>query len=371
MIQYLPVQISPNCTTLIIFFHKIADISIMKTRILPFRLAGLLILIVFMAQNSAVCASPVASIVTEMASKLTAEMAEAQDFAETEDETQSDYLSQTGVYFSRPKLVKLLTHDKKILLTFDDGPHPRTTPKILEILKKRNLKAIFFVLGLQAEKYPHLVKQIHEAGHEIGNHTYNHKNMAQLSEEQIRYQLEKTNQLIENATGERPRFLRPPYGALNKQVLRICQSSNMNIMLWTIDPKDWQNKNEAMILGNLDRQLGLNGSFRGGAVLLHDIYPSTVRALEPFLDKLAINEYQIADANSFDSSINNFWAATSPELLKNARFKRHFPAEVSGHDLLVKMIGEAEKVEVPSSMALLKASRNGDLLLLLARSNSF
>jgi hypothetical protein len=142
-------------------------------------------------------------------------------------------------------------------------------------------------------------------------------------------------------------------------------------MLWTIDPKDWQNKNEAMILGNLDRQLGLNGSFRGGAVLLHDIYPSTVRALEPFLDKLAINEYQIADANSFDSSINNFWAATSPELLKNARFKRHFPAEVSGHDLLVKMIGEAEKVEVPSSMALLKASRNGDLLLLLARSNSF
>lgn len=293
-------------------------------------------------------------------------MATAHYQDESEEEILDENLAEAGEFFSRPKLVKLFSQNRKVILTFDDGPHPKTTPKILDILKKRNLKAIFFVLGLQAEKYPQLLKQIALDGHEIGNHSYNHKNLAQLSEELVRQQIDRTNNLISSITGNKPRFLRPPYGALNKQLLRICQSENMNIMLWTIDPKDWQNKNEAMILHNLNRQLGLNGSCRGGAVLLHDIYPATVRALDPFLDQLAANEYQIADAGNFAGPDTfGFWAATAPRLLKNAGFTRRIDPTVLAHPLLCEIIGDKQPAEI-SSMGMLKANRNNELLVYLA-----
>lgn len=299
---------------------------------------------------------------------ISAEMAQADYFSETDEEFAEDSLSQTGVYLSRPKLVKLLTNTRKVILTFDDGPHPKTTPKILEILRKRNLKAIFFVLGIQAEKYPELLRQIHAEGHEIGNHSYNHKNLTQISAEQLRQQIEKTNNIIEKITGVKPEFLRPPYGALNKQVVRLTKIRKMNILLWTIDPRDWKIKNEASIMRNLDKQLGLNGNLRGGVVLLHDIYPATVRALDPFLDKLATREYKITSTRSLDSNAVNFWAATSPGLLRNAVFKTSFNPEISGHKLLVNLIGETKKVEI-SSMAMLKANRRDDLFLYLARNN--
>lgn len=306
--------------------------------------------------------------ISEDSPAVDAGMAGADYFVETEDQLVNESLSQAGVFFSRPRLVKLLSNSKKVVLTFDDGPHPKTTPKVLEILRKRNIKAIFFVLGLQAEKYPELLKQIHAEGHEIGNHSYNHKNLAQLSEEQLKLQIEKTNSIIEKITGQKPEFLRPPYGAMNKQVIRAAMNEKMNILLWTIDPKDWQSKNEASIMRNLDKQLGLNGNLRGGAVLLHDIYPATVRALDPFLDKLATNDYQIASIHSLDSNSMNYWASTSPELLKNSFFRRHFDPEISGHSLLVNLIGVPHKQEV-SSMALLRASKSGDLLIYLAKNS--
>jgi peptidoglycan/xylan/chitin deacetylase (PgdA/CDA1 family) len=283
------------------------------------------------------------------------------------EEILEENLAEVAEYFSRPRLVKLFSQTRKVILTFDDGPHPKTTPKILEILKKRNLKAIFFVLGLQAEKYPELVNQIAQDGHEIANHSYNHKNLAQLSEAQVNQQIDVTNDLIEKITGRKPRFLRPPYGALNKQLLRICQAKNMDIMLWTIDPKDWQHKNESIILRNLMKQLGMNGNLRGGAVLLHDIYPATVRALDPFLDQLAANEYFIADAGNFaEGDDSGFWAATAPRLIKNAGFFHKVDPKILAHPLLTSIIGEKEPVEI-SSMAMLKANRSNDLLVFLAR----
>ncbi|GAB4267044.1 MAG: hypothetical protein Kow0029_01260 [Candidatus Rifleibacteriota bacterium] len=291
-------------------------------------------------------------------------MAEAETYSASEMDLAENSLSLTSSYFSRPKLVKLLSGSKKIVLTFDDGPHPRTTPAVLEILRKRNIKAIFFVLGLQAEKYPDLIMQIHAEGHEIGNHSYNHKNMAQLTEEKAREQIEKTNSIVEAITGEKPKYFRPPYGALNQQVVKLLREENMNIMLWTVDPKDWQNKNTATIIRNLEKQLGLNGNMRGGAVLLHDIYPATVRALDPFLDKLSSNEYLISNSSLLDSTVNNFWAAKAPELLRDAKFKRSFNPELSGNNLLVNYL-EPEKSKELSSMAMLKASRNGELLVCL------
>jgi peptidoglycan/xylan/chitin deacetylase (PgdA/CDA1 family) len=281
-----------------------------------------------------------------------------------------DSLSYSGIYFSRPRLVTCLQNRKKVVLTFDDGPHPRTTPKILEILKSRNLKAIFFVLGMQAEKYPHLVKQIFAEGHEIGNHSYNHKNLAQLARPQIVEQIDKTSDIIEGITGSRPRLIRPPYGAINKQILAITGSRGMNVVMWTIDPKDWDSKNEAVIMRNMQKQLGLNSTPRGGVVLLHDIYPSTVRVLNTFLDQLAINEYQVCGVDDVDNDAANFWAVTAPKLLKDSRFYHPFKPEVSGHALLVKLLGKKFKPEL-SSMDMLKASRKGELLVLLANNNQY
>lgn len=308
-----------------------------------------------------------AMLINEDSVAVESEMAKAESFVENIDNLLEENLAEAAVYFSRPKLVKMFSGDRKVIFTFDDGPHPRTTPQILEILKKRNIKAIFFVLGLQAEKYPDLVKRIYADGHEIGNHSYNHKNLAQLSETQVRQQISRTNEIITGITGKRPTFLRPPYGALNKQLLRICQSENMNIMLWTVDPKDWQNKNEATIVRNLSHQLGLGHNLRGGAILLHDIYPATVRALDPILDRLFINDYRVVDAGNMEMPDQaSYWAAAEPTLLKSVIFKRKFNPEISGNDALVKLLSEKTKPE-PSSMAMLRASRNGDLLVYLLR----
>jgi peptidoglycan/xylan/chitin deacetylase (PgdA/CDA1 family) len=267
--------------------------------------------------------------------------------------------------FTRPQLVKLLTDNRKIILTFDDGPHPRTTPKVLEILRQRHIRAIFFVLGLQAAKYPELIKQIHDDGHLIGNHSYSHKNLAQLSEAGIKDELIRTSDLIESITGKRPEYMRPPYGAMNKNVVAIAHQQGMKITLWTVDPKDWLQKNEASILQQTDRQLGISsGRMRGGALLLHDIYPSTVRALEPLLDRLAAHEYKISSLNNLTNDSDRFWAARSPVIIRNAGFARHFDPEITGHSLLISLLKPEQKTE-RTSMALIKAHKNGNLFVYL------
>ncbi|MFZ5951796.1 MAG: polysaccharide deacetylase family protein [Candidatus Rifleibacteriota bacterium] len=316
-----------------------------------------------------VCSLNLASamLLTEDSVAVDPGMAQAELDLETETQILDESLAQAAIYFSRPRLVSLLGGQRKILLTFDDGPHPRTTPYILDILKKRNLRAVFFVLGLQAEKHPQILKRIAEEGHEIGNHSFNHKNLAQLSEEMVRQQIDRTNSIVEKVTGKKPRFLRPPYGAMDKQLIRICQSENMSIMLWTVDPKDWQNKNETAILRNLSRQLGLTGNSHGGAVLLHDIYPATVKALDPFLDQISMLNYQVATAHNFEGSeTNSFWASTEPRLLKNSPFKRKFDPMMCSNKVLVEMLVKKAPVEI-SSMAMLKANRNRELLVFLAR----
>ncbi len=297
-----------------------------------------------------------------------AEKSEILKHTDPEETILNDNMAQIGGYFSRPKLLKLLGGSRRVILTFDDGPHPRTTPQILEILKRRNLKAIFFVLGLQAQKYPEIVRQIYADGHIIGNHSYGHKNLAQLSEAKLREELGRTSRLIESITGQRPEYLRPPYGAMNRNVLKVANEEGMSIVMWTIDPKDWQSKNELSVQRNVDRQLGIGGDRRGGAILLHDIYPSTVRALEPVLDRLATHEYRMTSIDKLDSSAATFWAAREPNLLRHASFRREFNPEHTGNHLLVNLLKENKKTEL-SPMAMLKAHRSGNLLMYLA-SNS-
>jgi len=130
---------------------------------------------------------------------------------------------------------------KVVALTFDDGPHPVYTPKVLEILKRYGVKATFFLIGKQVERYPEIARQIVAEGHEVGNHTYSHpKNLPKENWDEVRQEIEKCSEAIEQATGVRPKFFRPPWGFLNYKVLTLAQLEGYTLVFWTVsaDHKD-------------------------------------------------------------------------------------------------------------------------------------
>ena len=264
----------------------------------------------------------------------------------------------------RTRLKELLLNKRGVALTFDDGPNPHTTPLILDILKKRHLKAIFFVLGLQANKYPEIVKRIHDEGHLVGNHTYGHKNLAKLKPAAIKKEIESTNKLIEKITGEKPKFIRPPYGSVNKAVIEAINDEGMSMVLWTVDTKDWHSKNEKAVLKEVDRQLHISsGKCIGGAILMHDIYPSTVRALDPVLDKLASNNYKVYSVNNLGNTESDFWSVKAPIICKNP-ITLHANPEISGNSLMISLLKEKPKEKI-TQVGMLKARREGNLLIYL------
>lgn len=268
----------------------------------------------------------------------------------------------------RSRLKELLLEKRAVALTFDDGPHPLTTPHILDILKKRHVKATFFVLGLQAKKYPELIKRIHDEGHIVGNHTYSHKNLSKLKTAAIKNEIENTNKLIEKITGEKPKYIRPPYGAVNKTVISAIKDAGMSMVLWTVDTRDWHSKNEKSVLKEVDRQLHISkGDYIGGAILMHDIYPSTVRSLDPVLDKLAANEYKVYSINNLGNSESDFWSVKTPFICKKP-ISIHANPEISKNPLMISLLKEKPKEKV-TQLGMLKARKEGNLLIYLAMSN--
>ena len=124
---------------------------------------------------------------------------------------------------------------KRVALTFDDGPNPEYTEKLLDGLKDREVKATFFLLGNQVELYPDIVKRMHGEGHLIGNHSYDHVNLGALCESEACTQIKKTNDAIYKVTGEYPEYLRPPFGSVKN---KLDEDMNMIVTLWDIDTRD-------------------------------------------------------------------------------------------------------------------------------------
>lgn len=176
---------------------------------------------------------------------------------------------------AKPALVKFNNGPKStgaIGLTFDDGPHPKLTPRLMEILKKENVQATFFMLGEQVEKFPEIAKAVADGGFEIGNHTYDHKDLTKMSADEIRKEIERTQALIENATGKKPRLFRPPYGSVNARVAQIANELGLDIVLWSIDPRDWEaGKSQERILSKIMAEAA-----PGAIVCIHDIHQRTV-----------------------------------------------------------------------------------------------
>lgn len=174
--------------------------------------------------------------------------------------------------------------NKNIALTFDDGPNPKYTPRILRILAEYEAKATFFTIGENAEKHPDLVEQMIHAGHSIGNHTYNHnacslKTWASLKQEIIAFLRPKKNN----------RFLfRPPHGKFSFLLLLLAIRKRFSIILWSIDSMDWLKGGKEEILGNVN-SLRTKG---GDIILLHDDLESTCEALPLILENLKHSNYQ-------------------------------------------------------------------------------
>ena len=181
--------------------------------------------------------------------------------------------------------------EHQVAITFDDGPDPRWTPKILDILKRANVKAAFFLVGANAERYPRLVRRIVNEGHEIGNHTYYHPNLALCWPEHIRLELNATQLLLETITGRATTLFRPPYAAdsdpsqlSERTPLQIAEDLNYLVVLESIDPEDWARPGADIILRRVKQQRR-----DGSIILLHDAggdRSQTVEALRNILEWL-------------------------------------------------------------------------------------
>lgn len=181
--------------------------------------------------------------------------------------------------------------EHQVAITFDDGPDPRWTPKILDILKAANVKAAFFLVGVNAERYPGLVRRIVNEGHEIGNHTYYHPNLALCWPEHIRLELNATQLLLGTITGRSTTLFRPPYASdtgptqLSELApLKIAEDLNYLVVLENIDPQDWAKPGADIILQRIKQQ-----RHDGSVILLHDAggdRSQTVEALPRILDWL-------------------------------------------------------------------------------------
>ncbi|AII40412.1 polysaccharide deacetylase [Enterococcus lactis] len=174
---------------------------------------------------------------------------------------------------------------KSVAISFDDGPGATTTPQLLQILKEKNVHATFFVLGENTAQHPDIVKQTAEAGHEIGNHTYDHQDLATLSAQSITEEVTKADTEIKKATGKTPTFVRPPYGSITSVGASVIQQP---IIEWSVDSEDWKTRNPDLILQKIQATV-----YDGAIILFHDIYPETIRAVPQVIDYLQEQGYRI------------------------------------------------------------------------------
>ncbi len=174
--------------------------------------------------------------------------------------------------------------DKKLIaFTFDDGPSAITTNQLLDGLKQYNANVTFFVLGNRVEANQNILKRAYQEGHEIGSHTYNHRNLLLLNNYARIQEIKETNQAIENIIGEKPTLLRPPYGNINEETKKI---SNMHIIEWGIDTLDWKTKDKELIAKRI-----VDNAYDGAIVLLHDIYEPSVEGALLAMERLEQEGY--------------------------------------------------------------------------------
>lgn len=207
------------------------------------------------------------------------------------DKIQSSLVENLQQDIKKPTVTKNTKQkaEKYVALTFDDGPNPASTNKILATLKKEKVPATFFILGQQAKEYPKVVNQIYKDGHELGNHSYTHPDLSKLSDTKIKAEIDLTNKYIQAASGQMPTVFRPPYGAKNERVTSLAK---LPTILWTVDTLDWQNHSTKNILANLNAEKSMYS-----IILMHDIHMTSAEALPYVIKQLKKDRYTFVTAS--------------------------------------------------------------------------
>ncbi|MFL6516342.1 MAG: polysaccharide deacetylase family protein [Chthoniobacterales bacterium] len=201
-----------------------------------------------------------------------------------------------------------------IAMTFDDGPQEKLTPKLLDLLAQHHIKATFFVIGQNAAEHPDIVARAAREGHEIGNHSWSHPDLAKMSDESVRKQLRQTDDAIKQATGKRPTLMRPPYGAITaRQKHWIHDEFGYQIILWDVDPLDWKRPGPAVVTNRI-----LKETRPGSIVLSHDIHPGTIEAMPQTLNQLEAKGFKFVTVSELIAMAKPETPAVSPAHGQNA-----------------------------------------------------
>lgn len=187
------------------------------------------------------------------------------------------------------------TNQKIVALTFDDGPHKKYTPEILNLLSKYQAKATFFIVGKNAEKNPEIISRMYEEGHEIANHTYSHP--TKIKTEDLMDEIQMTSEVLFSITGEIPELFRPVEGQYTDEMINAITKKGYKVVMWSwhLDTEDWRNPGVDKIV-----QTVTNGVKNGNVVLFHDggaNRTQTVQALEKVLANLDTQGYKFVTIN--------------------------------------------------------------------------
>jgi peptidoglycan/xylan/chitin deacetylase (PgdA/CDA1 family) len=191
---------------------------------------------------------------------------------------------QASIYNSLVLRAADFTEVKRVALTFDDGPHPVYTPKLLAVLRERGVKVTFFVTGENASANVDIIKTMYEDGHLIGNHTYSHLQLTSYNRATFKEELVRTNDIIYEATGLVVSYVRPPYGTWDKG---LEAELNMFPVLWNVDTLDWASRDAHSIAAKALKNISDND-----VVLMHDYYASSVEAAIILVDTLLGQGYE-------------------------------------------------------------------------------
>ncbi|WP_217145611.1 polysaccharide deacetylase family protein [Streptomyces sp. AC627_RSS907] len=188
-------------------------------------------------------------------------------------------------------ILRMSGRGRTMMLTFDDGPDPRYTPDILDILAKYEVRATFFVCGEMADYHRDLLSRMADEGHVVGNHTWSHPLLTTLTRRRIRSEMERTSEVVEEAYGEPPRWFRAPYGAWNRAAFQLGAELGMEPLAWTVDTLDWTTPGTGTIVDRVE-----DGAAPGVVVLSHDAggdRSQSVRALRVYLPELLDSGYHL------------------------------------------------------------------------------
>jgi peptidoglycan/xylan/chitin deacetylase (PgdA/CDA1 family)/uncharacterized caspase-like protein len=210
---------------------------------------------------------------------------------------------------------------KTFVLTFDDGPHPRYTDRILDILKKYQVKSVFFELGTnlatlkhnkaQATRAATAARHLVEAGFAVGSHGFSHNLLPKMSDAEIATEIDQTNRLLESVVNVRTVLFRPPYGGRDTKVLAAIEAHKMKSVMWNVDSKDWADPVAKSIA---NRVIGEARKLNHGIILLHDIHERTIDALPPIIETLKNDGYKFLswDGQTFTDDSSALAQAVSP-----------------------------------------------------------